>query len=333
MPHKSATSHNVIVTIDPRIELMSIIQLLADYFLLSPYQTDYRRMAQAHFGGFVDHECVEHYARLSQQSFNGDAVPSAFLVLSDPPVLHQRMPFPGNTLERAGGAATLDSWFAELRDFAKQSRFMEFFQRQQPVFNNIIAKTQQAAQQAIIPLRSYLGVPLDNCHLILGMLLHHGGFGPAISPSDGPEEYYALIGPIGSKKNLPNFGSAKDIAIITWHEWSHSVINPLADAHSTLIASSEQLYQPIAKHMAFHGYDSWHITAIEHIINAITTRLIAQVFGEQASAVALDELLQDDYCYLPPLLERLMEYEVQRERYPTLSSFFPYLLDAFPHDR
>lgn len=80
--------------------------------------------------------------------------------------------------------------------------------------------------------------------------------------------------------------------------------------------------------MYAHGYASWHITVIEHIINAITTRLTAIVFGEEASATALEHLLDDDYRYLPPLIEKLKEYEAQRERYPTIGSFMPMLLSS-----
>ena len=217
---------------------------------------------------------------------------------------------------------------AELRDFARQSRFGDFFAAQQPTYANVIRASEQAVAEAVTALRRYAGVPLHNCALISGMLLHHGGFAVSFE-RDTTTEAYALIGPTGSVDDQPTFGRAADIVGIVWHEFSHTFVNPLTAAHPDAVVATAHLWEGLEARMRGQNYSSWETTINEHIVRAITTRLIYCKLGQAAGDAALADEMKRGFVYVAPLVEQLRQYEAQRERYPTLADFYPQLLAVF----
>jgi hypothetical protein len=330
MTHHASVQDNPAahVCVDPRIELMGAVQLLAGYFLVSPYASAYRDAVQRHVGHLADHPAVVGFAKLAAADFCFDAVPHAMLCLSDPPALRPRVPFPDDVIARAGGKVALDAWLDDLRAFAGASDFAAFVAAQQPIYVQLVALTQPGATAALDALRDYLGHPLPHCTLILGLLLHHGGFASLLEPPTAPPHAYALLGPTGVVDDVPIFGTTDEIAGIAWHEWSHTVINPLADAHADAIAQLADRFSPIADVMAAQAYPTWQITVVEHLVRAVTVRLIARTLGAAAGAAALADEQRRGFRFITPLVERLAAYEAARDRYPTIDQFVPVLLAA-----
>lgn len=89
------------------------------------------------------------------------------------------------------------------------------------------------------------------------------------------------------------------------------------------------LYTPIERQMRKKAYDNWPTTVNEHLIRAITVRLTARVISPEAGQRALKTERQHGFLYIDALVDRLVEYEANRDRYPTLESFFPRLISVF----
>ena len=111
------------VSIDPRIELLSVIQLLSGYGerlnLINPTDNQYKLDAIKYFEPFNKHPVLDKFDEMSK-NFNMDAPPHAMLFLSDPPSLDIEVEFNNYIIERAGGKD-------KLMEFIDQSSFFIFF--------------------------------------------------------------------------------------------------------------------------------------------------------------------------------------------------------------
>ena len=118
------------VKIDPRIELMAVTEVLADYGwtgLLSKQDTAYRRDVDAWFAPFKQHAAVKRFAELAKAGYSFDGPAGTMICLSAPPELKLEGRLEECGAERAGGSASLEAWLEQLRDFARVSDFGSFF--------------------------------------------------------------------------------------------------------------------------------------------------------------------------------------------------------------
>jgi hypothetical protein len=325
---ESAPIEPTTVTVDSRIELIGVVQYLADYMLTTSYDFDYKTDVEEHFGEFREHEAVVMFKTMASQGFSFDVVPKAMLSLTDPPGLSTRYDFPGDVLARAGGQQALDAFVETLRDFAAQTDFEMFFKNHESLFDSLTSSATPTMTATVGALEEYLGENLSGAHVILGVLLHHGGFS-ALFETRGAREAYALIGPAGGNGTYPGFGAARRLGSIAWHEFSHTVINDLTATHSDWIDSHSQLFEGMADDMARSGYGTWETTVNEHIIRAINVRMLLLNIGQPVGQSALDSDVARGFVYLTPLVNALQRYESDRDTYPTIEDFFPQLLDAF----
>lgn len=324
-----STARSVRVTVDPRIELMGVVQLLNGYRLVSRYDYAYKKDVQAYFEPYADHRAVELFGEMSSSGFSFSAVPEAMLALTEPPELAQRVPFSEEVVRRAGGADRLDEFVRALRAFAKDTDFDAFYAAHGGVYGLAVDSTREAAEAAVRSLSDYVGVDLPRTTIVLGMLLHHGGFAARYEPTPGAVEAYAFVGPAGPGGGAPSFGAAERMAGLVAHEFAHTVVKPLMREHADEVDRYAALFAPIEDDMRRAAYPEWTIAAEEHIVRAITTRLAYLSLGVQEGNDALAREEGRGFAYLRLLLNRLEAYERSRDQYPTLGDYFLVLLDGF----
>ena len=319
----------VYVGTDPRIELMTVVQVLAGYFLVTPYDTWYKQEVETHFRSHANHPAVTLFKKLSDQRFNFSTVPDVILRYSPPPALQPRMPIPSGLSQAAGGPEMLETFIEALRDFAIQSDFQSFYAQHQAFYSKLADRTRGPVSTVVDKLERYTGSPIRNGGVVLGPLLHDGGFAAFYDLPNGSSEAWALIGPNPPVEGMAQFGDAARLEDLVAHEFGHLIVNPLTEAHAGAVAASEALFEPVKEAMHRNGYATWKTTVDEHIIHAITSRLAAISRGEVAAQAAAADSVKRGFIYVPILVDRLKKYESQRERYPTLASFYPELLKAF----
>jgi hypothetical protein len=316
-------SSSVRVVVNPRIELMSVVQLLSGYALVTRYESPYTGDAQRHFAPFSAHPAAIMFREMSEAGFAFSHVPTAMLSLTEPPALEPRVYFEPLMLQAAGGEEQLLIFAEALRDFVKQSRFLAFFDAHRDTYAAMAEHSWPAVQQARAVLEEYTGTPLQNSTVVLGPLLHDGGFAARYRPESGPAEAYAFIGPSrGVSNDLPEFGGSARLLQQVGHEFAHLVVDPVTSVHDPLVQRHSSLYDPIADVMRRNAYPRWETVVNEHIIRAITTRLAFRERGEEAGRQELTRELQRGYVHLPALLGRLEEYEQNRGQYPTIEEFY-----------
>jgi Domain of unknown function (DUF4932) len=318
------------VVVDPRIELMGILQLLAGSDLSTRYDFAYRRAVTTHFAPWMQHPAVTQMRHMRDAGFAFDAVPTLFLHCTPTPDLRVMMPLPPEMLIRAGGMEQVTTLVTTVGSFVADSQFQAFITDAQPLFDMVVRHTRPVVEAATADLAAYVGVPLDQSWVVLGLLLHHGGFGVQVETmADAGVDAYAVIGPAGVEADQPTFGDAPWVAELTQHELAHSVINPLTGHYAAEVKDAANQHAAIAEVMAAQAYATWPTIVNEHIIRAITIRLAAQRAGAITAARLAEAEQQRGFMYLPQLLNHLIAYEQQREQYPTIADYYPTLLRAF----
>jgi hypothetical protein len=351
--------HSLNITVDPRIELLAVVQFLSGYGertgLITRYDFPYKSDISEYFSAYKNHPAVKLFEEMSVSGFSFDAPPDAMLHLSNPPELTLQLPFTRYLKRRAGREEKLEKFIQELRDFAGKSDFMSFFEAHRGTYSKIISDTQSkmAGVDFIATLENYYGMKQLSYDIILAPLFHPGGFGPRIDPEGGSSpvlnffkslrylifnkwsaksyEIYNICGPSGVENGIPGFGTQEGFRQLAWHEFGHSFVNPLSESLKNRVKISEysSLFAPIRDKMEKEGYSNWETCVNEHIVRAVTARLTFIHFGNQAGEDELRDQKSRGFVYIEPLCQKLEEFENRRDKYPALSDFFPELLKVF----
>jgi len=325
-----AASSNLSIAVDPGVELLNIVQLLAGTECSRDPSTAYSSEVLAHFGRFRDHEAVRTIALLNTEGFGFDAPVTAMLHLSDPPELELEVPWSNDLLERAGGTENLDRFTSALRSFASDTDFKTFWNEHSEVY----ARSSEffwnvTGSDDIEMLESYFGTSRSSFS-ILPAPLSSFGFGSRIPSPDGTWDVYCTIMvPHEVPPGEIEQHTARYFRHFVWHEFSHSFVNPVCDAYADRIMEYSILFEPLRQNMTAQAYGSWQICVYEHLVRAATARLIALEYGEAAGSEEVQQQLCNGFAYIKPLYEDLIFFEQNRERAGSFEDYFPAFLETF----
>jgi hypothetical protein len=322
------------IMVDSRIELLAVVQFLSGYDeryrLITRFDFPYKQDVREYFSTYRNHPAVQLFDRLSAEGFSFDAPPTVMLYLSKPPEFAIEKPFTEYLNKRAGGAERLKKFIELLRDFAGKTEFVAFFKAHNGTFQRMVANAQSkmGGINYAQTLQDYYGMSQNSYNIILAPLFT-GGYGPRIERSGGKYDVYSILGPMNMKDGQPAFGSEESFRHIAWHEFSHSFVNPTTAKFSKEIDKYKTLYEPMANKMREQAYPDWRTCINEHVVRAVTTRLVCREIGSKAGAQALDREKTRGFAYVGALCESLARYEKQRDKYPTFVDFYPELVSVF----
>lgn len=322
-------SDETMVTVDSRIELMSAIQLMSGYFLVSYLDSDYKSDVLRYFEPCKNHPAVSKFTELSSNGFDFSTVPDAFIALSEPPTLRQRYPARPEIIESAGGAANYAEFLGLIRAFADDCGFKAFYDTHHQYYDRLVGQSRSSVASSVGVLTTYFGMPLGSTEVVLGPLLHDGGFATRYDSEAGEPIAYAFIGPVGLSEGETTFGSAERLQPLVAHEFAHTVINRLTAKFSSDVSANRGNFQLVALAMRQEGYTSWEQVVNESIIRALTARLTTLERGEEAGEAEIAEEVKRGFIFVPALVTQFERYENQRHRYPTIEDFYPSLLEVF----
>ena len=330
-----ANNARINVFVDPRMELLAAVQLLSGYGekypdLITRFDFPYKSDMAAYFARYKDHRAVKLFAQMSDR-FSYDAPPAVMLYLSDPPELILRLPFSDYVNARASGEKQLKELVEALRDFARESSFQAFYDGHKGTYQAIVEAIGKEMEGSdwIMTLEQYHGQAQASYTIIPSPLFVHGGFGSKVKLSDGKFETYNVCGPTGVKDGFPVFGSRESIKHLAWHEFGHSFVNPPWEKYQKELAKYSSLHDPIASKMQKQAYGNWSVCVNEHIVRAVEVRLTYEADGKRAADKVLRAQKKKGFAYIEALCRKLEEYEKQRDKYPTLESFYPEIVAVF----
>lgn len=338
----AADTPAVSVVVDPRIELLSVVQYFSDYIGMdgAPVQTrldfPYKAAVVERFSSHKDHPAVRLFDEMSAAGFWYGQPPEAMLSYSAPPDLRVISPVAPFIVERAGGREKLDAFIAALRDFAVETDFMAFFRAHEDDYARMVADFTGSVRVAdcVADLEAFYGYPQHGYTVIVAPFLHPGGFGPRIAAGGGRYDVYYIAGPWAYRDGAFSFGDEPQFRRMVWHEFSHSYVNHLAEAYLDRLTGPADLLNPGMKEriagMPGITFDLFaHEWASEHIVRAVTTRLAYDRLGEAEGDLALIREEKAGYAHVKRLCDELARYTAGRETYRTFDDFFPELVAVF----
>ena len=337
--HPSLRYRTLHVTIDPRIELLAVVQHLAGYGQRFPLLTDfdlaYITEIENTFRTFRGHPAVKLFDQMSS-TFHADAPPAAMFHLSEPPMLAVQVPFTEYLVKRAGGTDQLEQFIVALRDFAQVSRYKDFYLAHSAFYTAILEPlvAQFTKVDDVVILEQYFGMQHYSYTLVLAPLFSGiGAYGAHVFRADGMLDLYSVAGTVGMDENFyPLFDEPIHMRPLLWHEFAHAFVNPLTEQHLNIVNQYQALFRTVADQMTQYGYGSWATTVNEHIVRSVTIRLKALALGEAQSQASLEQELAWGFAYMGRIVERLKQYETQRDRFPTFCDFYLELINAFCTD-
>ena len=222
-----------------------------------------------------------------------------------------------------------------LRDFAIQGRFMDFFSRHKAFYAALAEPTRRgfAKKDYLPPVDDYLGLSRPHrYHFIMTPLYrgtsHHNVLYPR---PDGVFDIYSVNGHRGIANGLPDFNlRVEEMTHTAWHEIAHTVVDEITQSHRAELLPLAPLYglmTGLAKNK-YQGPAGWLHMVDEHVIRAITSRLAAIHLSEAEGAEALAQEKRDGFALIGPVHEKLLEYEKDRARYPTIRDFYPRIVET-----
>lgn len=321
-----SVSAGLVVEVDPRIELMAAIQLLADYPVLTAHDTPYKADVESWFRPYREHDVIREFATMYAAGFAFDAVPKAFASMGPVPHLGLGPVVPSEAVERAGGRETLERFTRMAADFASRADMQSFYRAHAGTYRVLVDAAMPEVESAVAQLVAYTGVDFPSARIVLSPLLHDGGF--AMSGGDPPAQ--AFVGPVGVGENgFPDFGDRRRLGRLIWHEFAHTIINPLTGRARATVDALEVTDDEFRARMRRHAYDDWHTIVSESIIRALEVRLTAQALGPDAAGSAEASQVDRGFIHVPALARTLRAYEAERDRYPAIADFYPRLLQVF----
>jgi len=309
------------ISVDPRMELLATVQLLSNYPMIRR-DFPYSKEIMNYFEAFSSHEAVLMTDSLLQKfGFSWDAPVNFMLHLSQPPELKEKIEFSDYVLRRSGRGDNLEQYRKALKNFVEVSNFEVFWNSKIPFYNQILdLMIADLDEMDLVEILENYFNETDESYSVIVSKSFGSGYGAQITDNDGNEIIYA---------NIPNMNGMQ-LCDFVWHEFGHSFVNPLTKKHLDRVQSLDKLFEPIKEEMTKMAYVRWEDCVNEHIIRAIGVRLIELNFGYQEAKTLLEYELSQHFIYIEPLIEKLKEFEYQRDKYNiTFTEFFPQLLGVF----
>jgi hypothetical protein len=315
------------VSVDPRFELLGVVQQLAGLGREGADTAAYRKAIDLRFGKYREHPAVALYRDMASSPAREEASAVILLYFTAPPELKLKDKNADiHYLNGEGRREEMQRFIWELRDLANASGFMAFFKENEAYYRK--AEDQARAKfyglDPTAVMESYLGVGLSSGnHYILPLLAAktHNFIVPYPLPP-------ASLG-VKSFDVYTLYAAAPADFASVWNEPVYAFIDPSFHYFEKLNIPDPE---------AFYGADIARCRAVspectkQFVVFALFERLNRALLPPDPNATPYylkDFASERDRRYMKALSERLDEYDRERAKYPTLWSFYPRLFSVF----
>jgi len=317
------------ISIDPRMELLSTIQILSSYQNIVK-TSDYSKDILNYFGSFSSNLAVMMTDELlSKQGFSFDAPVAFMLHLNQVPELKRQIPYSDYLLKRGGGKENLDNYCSAIQQFAIETNFDKFWKEKEEFYKKIVDLTisELGSVDLVKALEDYFNETQNSYNIIISPSFR-GGYGPSLPSSNGRLDIYSCISTTSTKAGVP-YLSKESLTYYVWHEFGHSFVNPETEKYPERIQVTSKLFTPIMSQMSKMAYTNWTTCVNEHIIRAVNIRIrmLNSNLGDQNSLINQEK--GNRFIYIEPLIKKLLIFENQKNNNKiTFSDFFPKIIDV-----
>jgi hypothetical protein len=304
------------IIIDPRIELLTAAQYISKYNDMTHQMTDYdfsySRDVKEYFSGFSTHSAVKVINELAQAGFTHDAPPEAMLYL---PLTSDKKDIAFNDyLIGRSSKSKLDKFASCISQFSLDSDFKRFYNSHNDFYKAVVDKTAQILEGTdyVNDIETYYGMEKNSYNVILSPLFGPVGYGPRIQSENGGYDIYSIQGTISIEDDIPVFGNIDIFKGMVYHEFSHSFVNPLTEEYRAELNKYKKLYDPISDTMKSMAYTNWETCVNEHIVRAVTARLILLNDGRDAYDAELAVQRAEGFFYISQYRSFVRSFRITR---------------------
>lgn len=338
----STAAAAVDVSVDPRLELLGVVQALSGERPDAPFAQDYARRVEERFGALRGHPAVKIYREVMRKTKGEESYGILILYYTGPPALKLKDKA-GDTPyvyeEAARDQAQRFLW--ELRDFAAVSGFDGFFEENRPFYRRVEAQAREELGRfdPVGLIEEYAGMGLvSRGHYLLSPLYVHSHQSSYIVPypdplgltSAVPEgfEVYTLL-PYVAREDRPAkaeaaFGMLSDSL---WQEPLYVLVDPSFHYFEQWnLGDPVSFYGPAVAQCRVHDANC----AKGYVVAALVDRLHRKAFGKPPRPDPSDPAdTPERRRYVAALSKRLEEYEGRSPRSSSLWEFYPRLFSVF----
>jgi hypothetical protein len=322
-----ANVDKITIEVDPRVELISIVfRLAGNPEFNSGTLRQYVKATEKHFGDFDNHPAVKMAAELRNTcSMSCDGPMSLAVHIDHNLRLRKGAEQWPSTLDERWNSKNVNEFLAELRDFAEETKFDEFFKAQSEIYQTGI----RSCKDLIGPLNigqwlvDYFGV--RNCgdlKLVLAFVNGFSNYGARFADGQTTEKY-AIVG-------MRPFDPANTVIFrpsqigTTVHEFCHSFANPVVEKYmQQLRPAGEKLFAAHEGAMRMNGYQKWESILYETAVRACVMSFVRQKFEPMYMGYFLQAENRAGFTWIEDTGNFLKTYDDNRTKYPTFESFFP----------
>lgn len=329
--------------VDPRLELDGVMELLAYDRTKAAggktHATDfmhpdiaYVRAARKHFAPYKDHPAIKRRAEPAFRAFDLGQRGQGLMRLSPLPEFapHSQISI-AFLAHYVGGDAQLELFLQDMRDFARDSKFMAFFEANKGLLDADLNKVKAEIEKSdyIGKIEEYTGLPFVGRYafVLSPFIASDTGANIVQRGDDGLADIISVLGPIENPApDGPLTCTYHRLHARIWHEAAHGVMDNVTELYGEDIAAK----QPPPRKEATREYQNWMHHVREHMVRSVMLRLVSREISESFSD---KELQHEEDCGLPFLWDfkkRIAEYEADRKKYPTFADFYPRLIDLLP---
>jgi hypothetical protein len=308
------------IRVDPRVELLAIVQRLAGApeYRTAP-ATAYVQAVDAHFGPLADHPAVAATRELrARHGISYDAPMTLAIHLDE--AWQLRAPL----AERRFSGVELEAYLAALREFARASDFAGFFAKHRAFHDRVATRLRDAivAEDPASWLTTLFGGrPGARFTVIAAPLCGTWNYGPHLG-----DDLYQVMGLARlDADELPIVDA--DMLELVVHEMAHAYVNPLFASHrAALEPAGRRLFAKVEPQMRQQAYATWEIFLNESAVRAVTALYARERKGRPAGEAAIRREVDRGFLWTASLVDELARYAADRVAYRDLAAFLPQLI-------
>lgn len=318
--------------VDKRVELLSIVFRLAGNFEYNMDQfKEYVNDIHNHFDKYKEHPAVLYARKMADSNNVGfDAVADFAVHIEQAPSFKPVVPFTENIPDPRWTKQGAETFTKLLKDFYADAKCEEFFSQHAELYKLAEERFNTVFTALDISwYKKYFGVtPSGSFNIFIG--LGNGGcnYASKVVFPGGREDAYATMGTWSTDKEGKPVYSADGYLPTLIHEFNHSFANQLIDKYKTeLEIAGKKLFEPVEYLMKSQAYSEWTYMMYEALVRASVIRYMKdhnQDTGKETLAQ-----IGNGYVWMNELVESLGYYEDNRDKYPTLESYMPRIVDLY----
>ena len=319
------------VRVDRRTELLGIIEYISNYKVRYPNllerfgNKDYLDKIEKLFSKYKDHKVIKLFDLIVEtNNFSYDATTALFLELNDDFTYGELNDYPFKL--RLKEDPLVIEMLDLLPEFVKIIEFDKYYESNKELYQIYVTSAgKQIRNDNIISfMNNYYNLKM-NKKFVVNLMPYQ------TRTNQGTNNKKEIVSNCSianrSHDDSDMFPSYRDITYLLYHEFSHSFINPLTEIYCN-IEKYDDTFKKIFPIMKKLHYGDNYTIINEHIIRALTLRYIYYNGNEEVYRKVKNEEISDGFEGIGAVLDSLIVYEENRDKYNSIEDFYPYLLET-----